>query len=167
MSVNVPLANKGRLITRLMECLGHRNGFAIQADIVDKYAMCERIASGKQAGAKRRADRAGGNGRGEDNALAGQAIEVRRSRIGVPGIPQRLGPPLVGDENNDVRPIGRLERAGEEEREKNRQSSDDIHERFQQGGCRSYSSSLRAGRMACKNFSIVGQRRDGSGSRHK
>lgn len=98
----MPFTDIGRPIIRLFEGLGQGNRFAIQADIVHEDAMVDRVASGDQAGAVGRADRTGRNGRGEQDALGRQAIQMRRPGIGIARAAQGLGTPLVRQEKDDV-----------------------------------------------------------------
>ena len=58
MSVKLPLANLAGPIAGFAECLREGNGLPVQANIVDKDALREGLASRHQARSKRRTDRA-------------------------------------------------------------------------------------------------------------
>ena len=118
MPVDVPFANRRRVVARGLEHFRQRDRGGIERHVIEKNAVCERALAGEQRGARGRADGHPCDGVNAAHALAREAVEVRRPHVRIAGKTERLRAPLVGEHDDDIRRL-RAGRGDEKGGEKN------------------------------------------------
>ena len=85
------------------ENLGEADFIRGEHEVVADHTGLVGMTSGKDIGAIRRADRVGGVGAGAVDPLGGEGVKVRGVYAGIIGNAERAAPPLVVEDEKDVR----------------------------------------------------------------
>jgi hypothetical protein len=103
MAVHVPLTDAASRVPGCLQRFAEGNGFGIQRHIVKKNAVGQRTLSSQQGSPRGGTDRQAGDGVDKSRAFSGQTIKVRCFDIGITGESKCLSPPLIGEDDEDVR----------------------------------------------------------------
>ena len=119
----MPFADEAGLIAVGLEQLGQRRFGLTQAQVIGDHAVLVRILAGEKDRAGRTADRRIGERLAEEDAVGGEAIEVRRADVGIAHAAEGLGAELVRDDDEHIGTARRLggARAGQQSEGEQRQ----------------------------------------------
>ena len=113
MAVHMPLADVTRVVARRAQDFPDGNRLRVERHIIHKDTVGERSLPGQQRCPHRRANRHGGDRINEADALPLEPVEVRRLNVRVACVTERLKPPLVSKDKDDIRRAsGALPRLG-------------------------------------------------------
>ena len=105
-AVDVPFADVAGVVAGGGQHLAECHGVVAEMGVVEEEAVRGRPLAGHQRAAEGRTDRTSRDGFGEIGALFFELIEVRRLDVRVAGVAGGAGPPLVGENEEDVRRAG-------------------------------------------------------------
>ncbi len=100
--VHVPLADAAGVVAVRLQLLGEGDGVGVQLNIIEENPVRLRALAGEHRRAHRRTHGHARDGLGEVDALALEAVEVRRLHIRIGCVAERLRAPLIGDDQQDV-----------------------------------------------------------------
>ena len=100
--IQVPLADVAGIVPRPAQHLGQRQRVGVQGHVVHEDPGGEGPLASQQGGPRGAAHRHAREGVDEADALACQTVEVRRLYIRISGEAERLRPPLVRQDEEDV-----------------------------------------------------------------
>ena len=101
-AIDMPLADIARVVACLAQGLCERGGLCVEAQIVQKKPMGERILAGQEAGTVRAANRNARYGVSKVYALVGKEVDVGRPHIRIAHVAVVHGPPLVRKQVNYI-----------------------------------------------------------------
>ena len=110
--VDVPLADRPRVVARRLQHLRQRHRLQAQRHVVEKNPVRERLLPREQRRPRRRTHRHARDRVREPHALGRESVDYRRLRVGIAGKPERLRAPLVREHEENIRRRGAL-RGGE------------------------------------------------------
>ena len=112
-AIDVPLADHAGGVAGGLEFLRKRDCLRVEGHVVEEKPVRLRSLAGEERGAHGSAHRHAGHRLREVNALALEAIKVRRAHIGIARVAERLRAPLVGDDEEEVGRRLRRRRGGQ------------------------------------------------------
>src|SRR5579862_5758853 len=99
----MPFANIAGVVSRLPEHLGDRDGIGTKRDVVEEHTVSQRTLTCEQGSTTWTADRQTRDGVLKANAFRSQPIQMRRPGAFIASKAKRLRPPLVGQDDDDIR----------------------------------------------------------------
>ena len=102
MTVDVPLADPGRVVAFLGEGLPQARAAVGKGHVVDENAVGQGVLAGEQTTAPGGTNRPARHRVGEIDAFPREPVQMRRGDLAIPGVTRILGAPLIGEYKDDV-----------------------------------------------------------------
>ena len=103
MTIHMPLADVTGVIARRAQDFRYRDRLRVKRHVIQKDAVCQGSLPGQQRRSHRGANRHGRDGVDKLNALTLEPVEVGSLDIRITRVSERLRPPLVGKNKDNVR----------------------------------------------------------------